>query len=50
MKILLDKIIKNLYSTNFFKNINLELIDGKLSINVVENPLVQNLEINGVKK
>ena len=45
----LDKIIKNLYSTNFFKNINLELIDGKLSINVVENPLVQNLEINGVK-
>ena len=45
----LDKIIKDLYSTNFFKNITLGFIEGKLSINVVENPLVQNVEINGVK-
>ncbi len=45
----LDKITKDLYSTNFFKNITLRFIDGKLSIDVIENPLVQNLEINGVK-
>ncbi len=45
----LDKIIKDLYSTNFFKNITIGFIEGKLSINVIENPLVQNVEINGVK-
>ena len=45
----LDKIIKELYSTNFFKNITLGFVQGKLSINVIENPLVQNIEINGVK-
>ena len=45
----LDNITKDLYSTNFFKNISIRFIDGKLSINVIENPLVQNLEINGVK-
>ena len=45
----LDKIIKNLYSTNFFKNISIGFIEGKLSINVIENPLVKNVEINGVK-
>ena len=45
----LDKIIKDLYSTNFFKNITLGFVEGKLSINVIENPLVQNVEINGVK-
>ncbi len=45
----LDRIIKDLYLTNFFKNITLQFIEGKLSINVIENPLVQNVEINGVK-
>ena len=45
----LDKIIKDLYSTNFFKNITVGFVEGKLSINVIENPLVQNIEINGVK-
>ncbi len=45
----LDKIIKDLYSTNFFNNITIGFIEGKLSINVIENPLVQNVEINGVK-
>ena len=45
----LDQIIKELYSTNFFKNITVGFVEGKLSINVIENPLVQNIEINGVK-
>ncbi len=45
----LDIIIKDLYSTNFFQDISLNFNDGELSIIVIENPLVQNVVINGIK-
>ena len=34
----LNSILKNLYDTNFFNDIQLKLSDGKLSINLSENP------------
>jgi outer membrane protein insertion porin family len=45
----LNDIIKNLYSSDFFKNVSVILKNNNLSINVVENNLVQSIEINGVK-
>jgi outer membrane protein insertion porin family len=45
----LNDIIKNLYSTDFFKNVSVILKNNNLSINVVENNIVQSVEINGVK-
>jgi outer membrane protein insertion porin family len=45
----LNDIVKNLYSSDFFKNVSVSLKNNNLSINVVENNLVQSVEINGVK-
>ena len=46
----LNSILKNLYDTNFFNDIQLKLSDGKLSINVSENPIIEDIEITGIKK
>ena len=45
----LNQILKNLYETNFFENVNLSLNDSILTINLVENPIIQNLIIQGIK-
>ena len=41
--------LKNLYETNFFKNISLKLDNEILYINVSEQPIIQNVIINGIK-
>ncbi len=46
----LNKILKNLYGTNFFNDIELKLSDGTLLINLSENPIIENIEISGIKK
>ena len=46
----LDKVIKKLYQSNFFKNINLSFENQTLFLKVEENPIIENLEINGIKK
>ena len=46
----LNEIIKDLYDTNFFSNISLNLNDGVLTIDVKENKVIQEIEINGIKK
>ena len=46
----LDLVIKNLYKTNFFKNISLNFDNNTLFIKVEENPIIENLEITGIKK
>ena len=46
----LNKIIKNLYSTNFFEDVKISLSDQVLIIEVIENPIVQKLVFNGLKK
>lgn len=45
----LDKIVKNLYSTDFFKNVSVKLNDNILNIDVLENSLIQSVVIDGVK-
>ena len=46
----LNKIIKNLYETSFFKNISIDFDKNILSINVQENPLIQSIVFEGIKK
>ena len=45
----LNVILKNLYKTNFFSDIKLEIKDNVLNIYVVENPIVQSIQLNGIK-
>ncbi len=45
----INLILKRLYETNFFKNINVEFIDGVLQIKVIENPMIYNIEFKGLK-
>ncbi len=44
----LNKLIKDLYSTDYFKNISLSIDNGVLNIKVVENPIIQSVIINGI--
>ena len=45
----LNTYLKNLYETNFFKNVNLKLEGNVLFISVEEEPLIQNVIFNGIK-
>tara|TARA_B100000131_G_scaffold148825_1_gene144535 strand:- start:739 stop:2979 length:2241 start_codon:yes stop_codon:yes gene_type:complete len=45
----LNKILKNLYNTNFFDDIKISISNKVLKIVVVENPIVQEVKILGVK-
>ena len=45
----LDKLLKSLYDTNFFSDINVSLVNGELKINLIENPIIETVEITGVK-
>ena len=42
-------ILKSLYDTNFFKDIQLNLKDKTLTIKVTELPVIQNLIFEGIK-
>ena len=46
----LDDVIKKLYKTNFFRNINLSFENQTLLLQVEENPIIENLQITGIKK
>jgi outer membrane protein insertion porin family len=45
----LNKILKNLYETTFFKDVSLNLKEGTLTINVKEYPIIQEIIFNGIK-
>ena len=45
----LNTILKKLYETGFFKDVDLKLDNNKLIINVIENPIIQSVFIEGVK-
>ena len=45
----LNNIVKKLYKTSFFKDVKVSFINTNLTITVVENPIIQNLRIDGVK-
>ena len=44
----LNDILKNLYDTNFFEDINLTLKNNVLLVNVKENPIIEDIKIDGV--
>ena len=45
----LNDILKNLYETNFFEDVNVELNKNILKITVKENPIIENITIAGIK-
>ena len=45
----LNKIIKELYETNFFKNINLKVDGQTLILKVEENKIIQSVKVEGVE-
>ena len=45
----LNEIFKNLYETNFFKDLKIYLDNENLIIEVVENKIIQNVIVEGVK-
>ncbi|MDC3114494.1 outer membrane protein assembly factor BamA [Candidatus Pelagibacter sp.] len=45
----LNKSLRELYNTNFFSDIQISLVDGVLKIDLVENPIIEDIEILGIK-
>jgi len=45
----LNEILKDLYQTDFFKDINVNFKDQILSIQVQENPIIENIVFEGIK-
>ena len=48
-KIKLNQILKDLYDTDFFKNIKINFEENTLYIELVENPIIENINYNGIK-
>jgi outer membrane protein insertion porin family len=42
-------ILKDLYKTNYFKNVNVSFLDNVLTIILEEHPIIQSIEYKGVK-
>ncbi len=47
---LANESLKKLYNTNFFETVEMSFIDRKLIIKVLENPIIEEMEIVGIKK
>ena len=45
----LNEIFKDIYSTNFFSNVEISFENNILTIKVVENPIINEVEFNGIK-
>ena len=45
----LNSALKKLYETNYFKDVKIIINNDNLIINVVENPLIQSIKIEGIK-
>ena len=45
----INNLLKNLYETNFFKNLEIKLDNSILKISVVENPIISEINIKGIK-
>jgi len=46
----INSVLKKLYSSGFFKNIIVKIENKNLIINVIENPIIQTVFIEGIKK
>ena len=45
----LNNILKELYETNYFKDVNVKIINEELIITVQENPIIENINFDGIK-
>ncbi len=45
----INKILKNLYETNFFENVSVTLNNKTLLIDVLEFPIIEKVEFDGIK-
>jgi outer membrane protein insertion porin family len=45
----LNNVLKDLYNSNFFSNIDVNILNGTLAINVTENPIIEDVRISGIK-
>ena len=45
----LNILLKKLYETNFFEDVSVKIENNELIINLIENPLIQNVRFEGVK-
>ena len=48
-EVILNKIVKDLYYTSFFKDISVKFDNQILTINVLENPIIENISYKGIK-
>ena len=46
----LNEILKKLYETNFFQNVSIKFENNTLFVNVEENPIIENINYQGIKK
>ena len=46
----LNDALKELYSTNYFNDVVISSDNGRINISVSENPIIQSIKINGIKK
>ena len=42
-------ILKELYESGFFSNVNIQFEDNVLNILLIENPIIENISFNGIK-
>ena len=45
----INNILKNLYETNYFEDVNVSIKDDNLIIKVKENPIIENINYKGIK-
>ena len=45
----LNEVIKKLYKTDYFKEISINTSNGVINIQIIENPIIQSIKINGIK-
>ena len=45
----LDRILKNLYNSNFFDDVKVHVDKDTLFITVIENPVIQTVQVDGIK-
>ena len=45
----LNLILKNLYKTNYFEDIKINITNNTLNVLVSENPIIQSIKIKGIK-
>ena len=45
----INNVLKNLYESNFFENVTVESINNSIKINVIELPIIQEVEVKGLK-